>query len=395
MKIDGKSLGEIFAEMPFSQRFVVIIGTAFILFTICYIFYLFVLFEPPKRAPEIVSLPKASNIVGMFDPSLTGNESSKLLAYTVAIPEAGGLYSTEVRTAVGSPRCTSWTEATGKLEARPETLMGPDLITPVTSGIWRAETPSIVYDPADIGKEWKLFAYRYFWANNSSLARLYGAIVMRTSSSATASEWSREEWLFSAAPNTPPPPYGNLVKMHLNKLHPDLTNVYFYARPSVVMVGNVMVMSLSAFVQGKDTVDRIVMIASADHGRSWRYLGTPIKDADLAAMGGGLNRINGGSLFMKDQILYLSVALGNSLTDSAGAYILDFENATKAKLRRDPKTSSLIVHAHIPTIKQPASRLGGGAIAFNETCKGKVFMSESADGTNYNIYVLPQSPLPQ
>lgn len=393
MKIGDKTFGEIFAELPISQKIVVVVGSAFILFTICYVTYIVAIFEPPARGPEIARIAKGKNTSGILDPSLSSDGKSKALVYTVVMPEVDGKYSTEVRLSMGMHNCFNWNEVGSKIESRPDTLIGPDLKTPVTRGVWRAETPSIVYDPADKGREWKIFAYRYFWADNNSLARLYGAIVMRTSDSLAAQEWSREEWLFSATADMPPAPYGSGVKQHLNKLSPDLQNVYFYARPSVVMVNDVMVMTLSAFVQGKNTVDRIVMLASSDHGRSWRYLGTPLRDTDLAAMG-DFTRLSGGSLFMKDGVLYLSVMLGNAASDSLGAHILDFQDATGAKLRRHQKTGAIAVAAHVPNIKTPPTALGGGALAYHETCKDKVLMSESIDGKRHDIYVISEAPLP-
>lgn len=393
MKIGDKTLGEIFQEIPLSQKIVVVVGSAFILFTICYVTYILAIFEPPQRAPEIARIAKSRNTSGILDPSLASDGDKKILVYTVVKPEKDGNFSTEVHSSNGMTNCFDWNELGSRIESRPDVLMGPDLKTPVTRGVWRAETPSIVYDPADKGREWKIFAYRYFWADNSSLARLYGAIVMRSSNSPTAVEWSREEWLFSAAPGMPPAPYGGTVQQHLNKLHPSLADVYFYARPSVVMVGDVMVMSLSAFVQGKDTVDRVIMIASNDHGRTWRYMGTPVRDADLPLIG-AFKRLNGGSLFMKDDVLYLSLMLGDDTSDSLGAHIFDFEDASTARLRRYPKTGNIVIAAHIPTVKKTPSKLGGGALAYDKSCKDKVLMSESLDDRRHDIYVISSPPMP-
>jgi hypothetical protein len=393
MKIGDKTLGEIFQEIPLSQKIVVVVGSAFIVFTICYVTYLLAIFEPPKPGPSIARIAKGKNTSGILDPSLSGDAKNRALAYTVVMPEGNGNYSTEIRLSMGMNNCFEWNEIGSIIESRPDTLIGPDYKTPVTRGIWRAETPSIVYDPADTGREWKLFAYRYFWAGNSSLARLYGVIVMRSTDKVSAQEWSREEWLLSASPDSPPPPYGNNVQIHLNKLHPDLADVYFYARPSVVMVNDVMVMSLSAFVQGKNTVDRVVMIASSDHGRTWRYLGTPLRDTDLKAMG-SFTRLGGASLFMKDGVLYFSAILGNAGTDASGAYIMDFEDASTARLRRYPKTGAIAIAAHVPTVKNPPTTLGGGALTYHPSCKNKVLMSESVDGKRYDVYVISQPDIP-
>ena len=393
MKIGDKTFGEIFADIPLSQKIVVVVGSAFILFTICYVTYMIAIFEPPNKQPEIARVTKTKNTSGILDPSLASDGTFKILVYTVVTPQQSGNFTTEVHASMGLPNCLDWETLGSKIESRSDVLIGPDLKTPVTRGIWRAETPSIVYDPADKGREWKIFAYRYFWAENPSLARLYGAIVMRTSDKPNAMEWSREEWLFSAAPGMPPAPYGGAVQQHLNQLHADLADVYFYARPSVVMVGDVMVMSLSAFVQGKNTVDRVVMIASSDHGRTWRYLGTPIRDADLNKIG-AFTRLGGGSLFMKDDILYLSLMLGDATTDSLGAHIFEFADASSAQLRRYPKTGNFVIAARVPPIKNPPSKLGGGALAYDKTCKGKVLVSESMNDKRFDIYVITNPKLP-
>jgi hypothetical protein len=389
---EKRSAREIFGDIPFPLKIVVVVGSVFIVFVICYVTYVFTTFEPPKKSPRIISISGSYLAAGLLDPSITNDGNRKVMAYTAVVNMTDGSFGTEVRTAMGVKNCFSWNALGGKIEQRPDKLIGPDLLTPVADGFWRAETPSIVYDPADTGREWKIFAYRYFWSGSAPLARLYGVIVMRSTQSLLNPDWSSEEWLMSASDSTPPQPYGNLVSIKLNTLHADLSDAYFYARPSVVNVDSVLVMSLSVFVQGKDSPDRIILLASTDHARSWRYLGTALRESDIQKIG-SFSRLSGGSLFMKDKVMYMSVTLGTKDSDAAGAHVLEFEDASSARLRRDPKTGSIAVTKHIQTLKKPPTRVGGGALAYDDTCPEKTFISESINNQRHDIYVHPLSPV--
>ncbi|MDP2205737.1 MAG: hypothetical protein Q8K65_05465 [Alphaproteobacteria bacterium] len=389
---EKRSAREIFADIPFPLKIVVVVGSIFIVFVICYVTYLTTIYEPKKERARIIAISGSPVYAGLLDPSVASNGTNRIMAYTSVSLLANGSFGTEVMLSQGQTNCMHWTPLTSKMELRPDTLIGPDLLTPVAHGAWRAETPSLVYDPADAGREWKLFAYRYFWSGSAPLARLYSVIVMRYASNPLDADWSREQWILSANDKAPPEPYANLTATKLNPLHPDLLDVYFYARPSVVNVDNVLVMSLSAFVQGKDSPDRIILLASTDHARSWRYLGTALRERDLAGMG-AFTRLTGGSLFMKDKTMYLSAMLGTEDSDAVGAHILEFENASTASLRRDARNGSVAILNYLPTQKTPPSRLGGGALAYNDDCPRKTFMSESLTGQRHDIFVHPVSPV--
>lgn len=389
---EKRSAREIFGDIPFPLKIVVVVGSAFIVFVIFYVTYILAIYEPEKEGARIIAISGSPTYAGMLDPSVTSDGTNRVLAYTIVSPLPNGSFGTEIMLSHGQTNCMHWTPVMGKIEHRPDTLIGPDLLTPVAQGAWRAETPSVVYDPADTGREWKLFAYRYFWSGSTPLARLYSVIVMRHTSNPLGMNWSPEEWILSANDKAPPEPYAKLTATKLNKLHPDLQDVYFYARPSVVNVDNVLVMSLSAFVQGKDAPDRIILLASTDHARSWRYLGTALTEKDLAGMG-AFTRLTGGSLFMKDKTMYLSVMLGTEESDAVGAHILDFEDASTARLRRNQQTGAVVILNHIPTQKIPPSHLGGGALAYHDDCARKTFMSESLTGQRLDIFVYPVSPV--
>ncbi|MDY0008232.1 MAG: hypothetical protein RBS08_00870 [Bdellovibrionales bacterium] len=387
-----KSAREIFDEIPFPLKIVVLVGSLFIVFVIFYILYLVTMFEPPQRQPRIASITNARESGGVFDPSVASDGTMKVMAHTI-VYEFDGRMNVEVMLTQGLYNCLSWEALGGKIEQRQDRLIGPDFETPVADGFWRAETPSIVYDPADTGREWKLFAYRYFWGGNTALARLYGVIVMRYASNPAVQEWSKEEWMFSASDGTPPEPYAGLITTKINTLHKDLEDVYFYARPSVVNVDNVLVMSLSAFIQGKETPDRVILLASTDHARSWRYLGTALRASDIKDIGAEFTSLNGASLFMKDRVMYMAATLGTVYSDGTGAHVFEFENASAARLRRDAKTGKITATNFLPTQQQPATRAGGGSLAYTDACPRMTFMSESLTNRRQDIYVHQVPPV--
>ena len=392
---EKRTAREIFDDIPFPLKIVVIVGTLFIAYTVYYLVYISLYVE--KKDPKPALLRVIPNVAsrGVFDPAIATDGKISLMTLTNAYEASEGFFGTNVALAVSYKDCEGWGPLGILFESREDTLMGPDLKTPVAKGIWRAETAGIVYDPADTGREWKAYGYRYFWSGSAPLARLYSVIVMRTASSPLdLKDWSREEWVFSSKPGIPPEPFASMVKgTHLNTLHPSLADVYFYARPSVTLVDGVLVMSLSAFVQGKETVDRVIMIASTDHGRSWRYLGTALTDKDLPRIGEGLNRINGASLFVQDDVLYISFTLGNAESDSTGAYVFAFDDAGTAKLSAQEKTGALVPVSHVKTLRQPPSRLGGGNMAYAQSCgKGTVF-SESVNNQRFDLFFLPRAPV--
>lgn len=391
---EKRTAKEIFDDIPFPLKIVVVVGTLFIFYTIYHIIFVSFHTRDVELRPALLRVIINATSKGVFDPSVATDGKFSLMAVTNAYEETNGLFGTNVALAVSYKNCETWAPLGVLFEGRADTLMGPDFKTPVGNGIWRAETAGIVYDPADTGREWKAYAYRYFWSGSAPLARLYSVITMRTASNPLEmKDWSREEWVFAAKPGTPPAPY-NRVGTHLNTLHADLADVYFYARPSVVMVGDVMVMSLSAFVQGKDTVDRVIMLASTDHGRSWRYLGTPLHESELASIDPSLTRLGGASIFVQEDVLYISFALGNATSDASGAYIFAFEDAGAGKLARDAKTGMLVPVSQVKTLRQPPSKLGGGHITYAKTCgKGTIF-SESLDNKRFDLFFLPRAPVP-
>lgn len=379
MKINGKSLPQIFSEMSLSEKIIVTVGCIFLLYATIYLPLTFVQFVTRDTSPpEPFRISGMSEFTGFSDPSMAvaGDGKKALLAFTALSrpKEAGSPARIEVRIASATlPACNRWTPVQGGFQSRAEEIVGPDGVTPVKKGIWRAETPSIIYDPTDPGREWKLFGYRYFWADSTPLARLYSMIIYATASKDTM-QWSQEEWLFSANRNAPPTPYDALIQTHLNELHPSLANVYFYSRPSATMLNGEIYITLSAFIKGRESVERIVMIKSSDHGRNWEYVGTPLTSDDVAKMGAFTN-LAGGTLLQHEGKPYLAIVLGDQQVSGKGTYVVPFKDVSQGLLMRGADGAPA-VNKHIPLMSELPSPAGGGFATHSDACKAGVITSE-------------------
>ena len=400
MKIHGQSIGSLLRLLPWQYKIVVGCGTLFIIYTAIYIPYVF-LYLHLKQAVLASTPVVASGAVsplGMLDPSLvTDGQTKKVwMAFTSQENLAYGATGATrelmaVRMAMAKPdkRCQSWDIwPAGGFDAKNDDIIAPDGQTVLRTGAWRIETPGLVYDPDDKGREWKLFAYKYFWANDQkdvmSVARHYGVIVYKYASDPTK-DWSTEQWLFSPAPGYPPPPYQQTVLLHLNMLDPSLKDVTSYSRPSVIYKEGKLIMTLSAFTEGV-TPDRVIMIASLDHGNSWRYLGTVLTQADAAAID-PTGHLEGATLVEQEGEVYLAAVLGTPLQRGVGTFIFSFDNFSKGLLQRDPATGVPALVRQVPLQGGNTGVFGGGSAAYNEGCdSGMLITAQDGQAERFKIY---------
>ncbi len=373
MKIYGKSIVDVFGELPWPYRILVVAGVLFLAFIVMYLPYW--VFSSAKRPPAPAAITiSGTSTSGILDPSVAYDSQAKTAWMAYASQEQGGLI--HVRVARGTSICESWAQTQGGIPAKSDDILAPDGQSVFRSGAWRVETPSLVHDPDDKGREWKLFAYKYFWPTEKSqalqVAQHYGMIVMRTASD-PAREWSPEQWLLSPAADYPPPPYEQMVAFHLNDLSPDLQDVVTYARPSVIAADGVLLMSLSAFT-GAATPDRIVMVASRDHGASWQYVGTPLKHADIAALG-PYTTLAGATLAVQKGKVYLVAALGDAAMTGRGTFVFAFDDPGRGLLQRDGKGVPVMAR-QLPLTAKAHGALGGGVATYSESCPQGFFVGE-------------------
>lgn len=400
MRIYGHSLTEILAGLPWQFKIIVLVGTMWIPFSIIRATYVYMSFGKSVSVPAPVQFSPTFPHRGLLDPALAdGPRNKAYMAYTAVTDyryDDRLMTAPHVMLAHSYSPCKLWTTGTDIFPTAYEEIIGPDSVTPLGWAAWWTETPGLVYDPGDPGREYKVFAYKYFWADEGQreeLARLYGTIVYKYTSDPEMDQWSTEQWLFSAKRGQPPEPYGALVQHFLNDMDPSLAEMYFYSRPSAVMLGDTMYMTLSAFIRGRKTVDRTIMIASPDHGRSWRYLGTLMRHDDAHRMG-KFEHYNGGSLFVKDGKLYFAAVFGDRQVSGRGTSILAFADPAQAKLKTDGKTGLPQIVDTIGLNSQAPGAYGGGHAAYNQKCEQGMLVSEfSGIRKSFQIFNTLQEPL--
>ncbi len=173
-----------------------------------------------------------------------------------------------------------------------EAVVNPSMPTSVTipgegptSGFWNYEVASLVNDPDDPGAEWKLFAHRIFRRDSPDATveqsvPAFSWIVMRTASD-PAGPWAAERALFRSA-QFPPAPYAPDAIV-VEALDASLSGLLVYSEPGAFERDGTLYVSLSGLTLTGP--DRILVLASDDHGLSWRYAGTPLVEADAAPLG--------------------------------------------------------------------------------------------------------------
>ena len=274
--------------MKFSQYFIIGVGIIFIIIAIYNVFSLFDRYSQTA----LFDISAEPGQLGVFDPSMAVDGERAYLAYSsISLADNQPAPLIGVNLARSLDGGEDWSYQTAIFESKPGTLTQRinGQLTEI-NGIWRYEMPSLVFTPNDAGREWKAYAYRYFWNGDVNLARQTGFIVYK-SASRNMSAWSQEQWLFSSNPYNPPAPLNKLVQMHLNVLSPDLEDIIAYSDPAAFYHQGVIYMTLSAFTN-IDQADRIILIASGDQGQSWRYMGTFMTAQDIVNLADGVYTVS-------------------------------------------------------------------------------------------------------
>lgn len=391
IEIEGQTLPQIWQRMPGPYRVIVVVSCVFLAFSFLYLSTRFI-GNMVERATASAAAPldvmNLSPTVSTLDPSITSDgKGTTAMAFTAFDNKTGEL---NIAIAQASNGCANWRMAGNAMQSKPEGLLAPDGVTTLAEGTVRYETPSLVYDPSDQAAPWKLFAYRYFWAeNNVSFAQRYSMITRRAAAAPTG-PWSKEEWILATAPDYPPAPYQALVQQYLHAIHPNLRAYSAFSRPSVVIHRGVMLMSLIAFRNTADA-DSVVMLASLDRGRKWVYAGTALTRADLPKTGAH-TRLAGASLVKEGNQVYLAAVLGDAQVGALGTFIYPFSDVARGVLATGPDGKFALAH-HIPRQSTTPTNVGGGYATFDETCAGGVITAEYSGLRNrYQLFKTAQTP---
>lgn len=374
MKIYGKTLPEIYNEMPSAYKFIVVVSCAAIVLIIGYVSYQLLLVEVTKKNSGPLFLAGRQDYKSFYDPAIASNTAAdeNYLVYNNMRYNIESIPETSIDIASSKAPCTSWVYKKTLFRSHKDELIAPNGIDMLATGEARYETPSIVYDPQDKGREWKVFVYRYFWAENLKFAQRYSMIAMKTSSDPVNGEWSTEEWVLSAAPDFPPSPYQEMVAAHINALDKSLMGFISYGRPSVINVDNTLYMSLSAFTGGM-MPEKIILLSSKDHAKSWQYRGTVMSTAQIKKYG-DYTKLGGGTLLVENGKLYLAAVFGNKENNGMGTFIFAFDDIAKASLQLSDGAPKLL--RHIKNQSLSPSKNGGGYAAYVDACNHGVMVSE-------------------
>jgi len=201
------------------------------------------------------------------------------------------------------------------------------------TGVWWHEVPTIVYDPKDSGKEWKMFWHRYFAIpepyyrfpapSNHTLMRVYEYMWIAYKYGATPEELStsKEIVLFGAGPN-PHKPYE--AKYNLNTFHPSLKDMKAYSEPGSLYANGKIYLSLSAIPKENIKQSRLILLSSGDHGKTWSYSGTLLDHADAIRL--GVKTFTGSSLVEENGRYFLFVSPVDFYGNHMGTFVLEFDD---------------------------------------------------------------------
>ncbi|MBW2046205.1 MAG: hypothetical protein JRI96_15205 [Deltaproteobacteria bacterium] len=221
-------------------------------------------------------------------------------------------------------------------------------------GSWWNEVPTLVHDPDDPGKEWKLFWHKYFATHIPSLGAgnrvlQYSWIAYKYASD-PAGEWSDEIPLFGAGP-FPLWPYK--ANINLNALHPDLNDFITYTEPGSIYKDGVLYLSLQGHkfvdIDGsgvKVNIAKIILLASHDHGQTWNYLGTLLENDDAKKFDAEM--FSASSLVEEnDRVFLFAAPLDSSqyfeTAKHKGTVIFEFEDISQGRLKRDENGELTVV----------------------------------------------------
>lgn len=219
------------------------------------------------------------------------------------------------------------------------------------TGVWRYEVPSLVYDPDHSGHEWKLFTHKYFWNEQNDRMPAYGWITYQDAPSPTG-PWSKEVALFGAG-RFPEPPYDTSVR--LNNLDRSLNDILVYTEPGTLYRDHTLYVSMSGVIQTGP--DRIVLFASDDHGRTWRFVNTLATRREAAQL--GFKALDGSALVEVRGQVYLFASPMSSRAAHDGEVVIPFEDIAKGTLRKDA-SGKLAVVKRIEPEKASLTPMGAG-----------------------------------
>lgn len=210
------------------------------------------------------------------------------------------------------------------------------------------ETSTIVHDPDDPGREWKLFYFEYIHTPKGNRLDYSNSWISYKYASNPEGPWS------GGIPVLGPPKNRN-KGIDLVSLHPDLKDFVFFNELGSIYKNGAIYLSMEGAASPtgakKREKKKNILLASKDHGKTWEYVGilTDNKDANDA----GYLIFTASSLVEERGRVFLFVSPSGKLSNPLdpeghhdGTHIFEFKDITKAELKRD-NNGKLILLKHI------------------------------------------------
>lgn len=323
---------------------------------------------------------------GNYDPSLEyAPDGTGWLAYSAVTgwpPD-----TVQTRIARSTDQGLTWTRVADVNRSAPASARFPGGAE--VNGTWWHEVPTLVHDPEDAGREWKLFWHRYIArkAPRGPADRLFmfGWIATRHARSPEG-PWSEETALIGAG-LFPLPPFQTQFK--IGDLHPELQSYIALSEPGSLFHEGVLYLSLQAARNperepNKHDKHDILLLASADHGGNWRYAGTLLRSEEAAGFGGDF--FTGSSLAVENGRLFLLVCPekpGRPGEDHRGTVIFEFDDISRGSLLRDAAGQPALVKRIDPILS-----MGGQSDYDERNSRGGIVMPQFDFGNLPRIFRL-------
>ena len=271
---------------------------------------------------------------GLFDTSIEyGDDGVGWLAYSrVTLPE---YVETHIAKSVDKGRTWRYVTAANRSTKGSLIVAGKKV-----KGIWRYETPTLVYDRSDIpARRWKIFVQRYLSTPpHKKKNSLFQHSQIQYRYAATPSgPWSKPICMFGKSKNN--------CRVNLNSLHPNWKGNKFYNELGSIVVNGVIYISLDASTTSSGLGEwkrrKIVLISSRNHGRNWKFAGILTNYNDANAL--GYLVLTGSSLVKENGRLFLLTTPSGRKgffrknRGHNGTLAVEFANISGAKLKRDKK----------------------------------------------------------
>jgi len=289
---------------------------------------------------ESLTISKDTSKHGIYDPSIEyDNKGIGWMAYSsISMP------GIQTRLAKTTDQGKTWIDVKAVNTSNKAVL---NVNGKKVKGVWKNEVSTLVYCPDDPGREWKLFWHRYFSYKKRDWIT-YGWIAYKYASN-PAGKWSKEIALFGGK-DSPKKPYS--AKINLSNLHPDLSHYFGYTEPGALYKDGVLYLSIEGAASptgvGNWKARKTLLLASYDNAKSWKFLGVLTDTDDAKYL--GYTILTASSMFEENGKQYLMITPTGSLSRASkvpeGIYIFEFEDITRAKLKRD-KNNRLLVRNYI------------------------------------------------